>query len=311
MVVRFDVDERGVIDSPRVIQASHPDFVPPVLLALRTHRFEPAWQHGRAVRSGRQETYWFDPGIHLDGWAGTRRPSTLGNHAYGFRSAEEGGERTRDGSGKAAVLTAVNVVYPFELALAGTPGNARIDFVVTPEGRPTDVQVVEASDPRFGAALRAMVEACRFEPAAGGAGAGGSRMTRAQEFSPLALYLPLNDGTRRVMGLLRSAPDKIHPFSQLDVKPKALYQPAPVFPLSRDLARLSGEAEIEFFIDTTGRVQLPRVVAATTPELGWAAATAVQQWFFDVPQKNGKPAVARTVVPIAFAPVPGAAARGK
>jgi outer membrane biosynthesis protein TonB len=50
---------------------------------------------------------------------------------------------------------------------------------------------------------------------------------------------------------------------------------------------------IEFFIDPDGAVQLPRIVSANSPDLGWAAASAIKRWIFEVPMKNGKPVFAR------------------
>jgi TonB family protein len=92
-------------------------------------------------------------------------------------------------------------------------------------------------------------------------------------------------------------------WSGLDAKPRALYQPSPVYPRAFDQTRISGTAEVEFFIDPNGQAQLPRVLAASTPEFGWSAATAVQQWIFEAPRKNGRAVFARAQIPIEFHPI--------
>jgi hypothetical protein len=45
-------------------------------------------------------------------------------------------------------------------------------------------------------------------------------------------------------------------------------------------------------------------VAATRPEFGWAAATAVQQWVFARPLRQGELTDARVSVEISFTPPP-------
>ncbi|NOU20985.1 MAG: hypothetical protein HOO93_04210 [Methyloglobulus sp.] len=49
-----------------------------------------------------------------------------------------------------------------------------------------------------------------------------------------------------------------------------------------------------------GMVQLPRILTASKPEFGWAAATAVKRWLFEPPMKAGKPVNARLVMPFDF-----------
>ena len=64
----------------------------------------------------------------------------------------------------------------------------------------------------------------------------------------------------------------------------------------------TGSAEIEFIIDREGRARLPRIVSASREEFGWAAATAIAQWVFDPPKKNGQPVDTRVRIPVSFTP---------
>ena len=85
----------------------------------------------------------------------------------------------------------------------------------------------------------------------------------------------------------------------LDARLKALFSP-PLFdptPLSRAEAE---DVIIEFFIDPDGGVQLPRIVSAKNKERGWAAATALKRWIFEVPKVNSKPVFVRRELALAF-----------
>ncbi len=57
---------------------------------------------------------------------------------------------------------------------------------------------------------------------------------------------------------------------------------------------------LEVIVDRDGRVRLPHIRSATRPEFGWAAATAVSQWLFETPLKDGKPVDVRVVIPVKF-----------
>jgi TonB family protein len=81
-----------------------------------------------------------------------------------------------------------------------------------------------------------------------------------------------------------------------------LFQRAAIFPPDRLDAGEGGRAEIEFIIDRTGRVRLPRIRGANQSSFGWSAATALSQWLFETPMKNGQPVDVRVAVPMEFAP---------
>jgi Gram-negative bacterial TonB protein C-terminal len=86
---------------------------------------------------------------------------------------------------------------------------------------------------------------------------------------------------------------------KLDARPKALFAPDPFDPIP--LSRAEAEdVIIEFFIDPDGGVQLPRIVSAKNKERGWAAATAVKRWIFEVPKVNGKPVFVRRELALGF-----------
>ena len=49
---------------------------------------------------------------------------------------------------------------------------------------------------------------------------------------------------------------------------------------------------MKFYVDGEGRVRLPQVLAASTPEFGEAAKAAVSQWRYEPLSERGRPIVA-------------------
>jgi TonB family protein len=86
------------------------------------------------------------------------------------------------------------------------------------------------------------------------------------------------------------------PIGPLDLSQPSI--PAAMTPRPPD--KKTGEALVEFFVDEDGCVQLPRVVSATEPEFGAAAAQAISEWRFAPPTQGGKPVIERAQVPVKF-----------
>jgi TonB family protein len=289
------IDETGMPSNPTVLRVTHPYFVVPALRYILNTRFEPARKDWMAVKSFWTQTCWFSV---------TNGRGTIGDYTFGFRPI--GGRNAPPEyrfDTAPDVLTVVNVVYPFELALAGVEGKAEIELLVPEDGMPERVNVVSATAPEFGAALKAMAEACLINPAIKHGRQSRSLMRRRQKFSPGSNNLTFNHETRQLITLLKSRPAEIAALGDLDEKPTALYQPAPSYPRAYDDSHITGTAEVEFFIDPKGQAQLPRIISASTPEFGWSAVTAVQQWLYQPPKKNGREVFVRARIPIEFRPV--------
>jgi hypothetical protein len=52
---------------------------------------------------------------------------------------------------------------------------------------------------------------------------------------------------------------------------------------------VAGNASVSFVIDETGRVRVPFVETAESPELSGIALDVVARWLFDPPRKDGQP----------------------
>lgn len=88
----------------------------------------------------------------------------------------------------------------------------------------------------------------------------------------------------------------------LDHRLKPLWRGFPLYPPSLRDEQIKGETQIEFIIDREGRARLPRVISASRDEFGWAAATAISQWVFERPMREGQLVDVKVIIPINFTP---------
>ncbi len=187
-------------------------------------------------------------------------------------------------------------LYPYEQWLAKTPGQATVGYAVDETGRVIDVQVMKDSDPEFGLALSAAIQGWHFKPATAKGTPRKAVGTIALDFD---LYLPPDASELRLRELIKHG-RKFFTVGDLDTPLQPLHQVSPKYPLALVSDGQTGEAVIEFVIDRDGWVALPRIVSATKPEFGWSAATAVSQWRFVPPRKDGTPVDVRVRAPFDF-----------
>ncbi len=295
-VVEFVLTERGDIVSPRVTQVSHPAFVPPAIDALLRSKFAPGRIGGAPVSAGM--TTLFEFGVERYGHRVSREPFTVPQ----VSAPGTAPEFRYDVAPR--LVTLCEPVYPFPLLLEGVRGEAEVRFVVDPGGRCVAGKVLSASRPEFGAALLAAVQTWHFTPPTFEGRRTRAILSKAFRFFPHSRELAADDDTARIVRQLRAGSEKIATLAALDHQPRAFFRVAPTYPPVLDEQGVSGEAEIKFIIDRKGRARAPQIVSATHEEFGWAAATAVQQWFYEPPLVQGKPVDVRVTLPFGFAPPP-------
>lgn len=188
-------------------------------------------------------------------------------------------------------------VYPYEMLINGQPGWADASFVVDYTGRPLFTNPAGSSNRAFAMAVVAMVEASAYNPGRKG---NSTVMSPSKEHYEFAGENTLDPEAKRVLAELRKHKPSILSSTELDERPKVIQQVSPAYPRALKDDGMTGQAEIEFIIDRDGRVLFPRIVSASHEDFGWAAATAVAQWRFQPPQKDGQNVEAKMSIPILF-----------
>ena len=94
--------------------------------------------------------------------------------------------------------------------------------------------------------------------------------------------------------------DAIFSLSDLDQKPRVVYQPAPIYPPELARKSMQGTVYVLFIVDQTGRTRDLKVQKSTHPAFNNPALKAVKQWKFEPGKRKGKAVQFRMRVPITF-----------
>lgn len=283
------IDEKGRVRGVEVVRATHADFLSAAFATVEQWQLAPARRGSLPVKGEKIAVLTFQV---MD---------TETNHTSHEEWLEQNGIRLADSTAPVPRLyfdripEAVNFVdpvYPAELREKGTSGSARVDFTVDRTGSVVAASVGAASEEAFGAALLAAVAAWKFQPLYHG---GEAATVDFQVTWQFAAPDERNTLPENLAALAADAPRANA--RELDRPLEPLYLCPPVRPPG---ATASGVAEVEVTINASGRVCWPRVVKADDPALGWAAATAVSQWYFATPRRKGEPVGVRVIIPVQF-----------
>jgi TonB family protein len=194
----------------------------------------------------------------------------------------------------------VFAVYPFDAVVAGRKGSADVKVVVGMTGRVLGTKVIRSSSPEFGFALAAAMDAWKFEPAMKDNVPVMTVVDRKLEFAVGRRESAVDEAAAEIASHIKANTFRPANARELDARLAPRFTVAPVYPTALEERNIEGEAVIEVIIDKTGRVVLPRIVKASEPEFGWAAATAAQRWLFVPPTVKGKPVEVVVQIPFAF-----------
>lgn len=283
---RCTVDPEGHAVGLRVLRASHADFVLPALESAVGWKFKPATQGDLKIPAEL---------VGQVSYGDTKTPPRSQVLAVNGMAAP-------DGSQPEAVpqpVAMADPVWPIDRLLKGEGGSANVQFTVGPNGVVRDIQVRDATQPEFGAAVAAAIEGWQFEPGMVHGKSVDVTLVKHAEFKavPLDAKPDSDDWLARLVALARA--NAIAGGRGLDRRLAPIYQVPPVRPSSLADGE-KGSATIQFVIDRDGRARLPRVVSASSEAVGWAAATAVSQWVFGAPTRGGKPTEVLVSIPIQF-----------
>jgi TonB family protein len=287
--VEFVVNEGGRVQGLKILWATHADFIRPAVDAVEKWSFRPARQGDLTVPAPLQSALEFQ----------VMEPKRVDIPAANGITLPDKSAGDFDTAPRLKII--VDPVYPYDLLLAGTEGEAVVEFVIGANGGVASVTVREATQPEFGRALAAALECWRFEPAFKGSERVPVKAAKRERFSPAQAAA---DGrpVARVVGRLRNNDTAEMSAWGLDAQLHPRHQISPLYPLQLWEEKPTGRAEIQFVIDREGRGRFARIVSATREEFGWAAATAVERWIFDPPRRGGQPVDVQVRIPFDFSP---------
>ncbi len=90
------------------------------------------------------------------------------------------------------------------------------------------------------------------------------------------------------------------PLTEIDQKPRVIYQATPVYPASLRGKKVSGAVSIVFVVDASGRVSNQKVEKSSHTDFEKPALDAVRQWKFEPGTKGGKPVACKMRISIRF-----------
>jgi TonB family protein len=283
------LDATGRVSAPKILGASHADFVLPALVSLAKWEFTPSKQGDLAVATELVGEVSFDT-------IASNRAEVLA--ANGITAPDGTVPEVRPQPSLVA-----DAAWPYAPLVRGEGGEAVVEFTVGMSGSVSEVKVRSASSPDFGRAAEAAMEGWRFQRAINDGRRGPVVLVKKFEFAavPAAAANPeIQDEWTALVNRARAG--SIGAPQGLDEKLTPILRVPPVYPAALKAAGgPKGEAEIEFVIARDGRARLPKIVSASHEEFGWAAATAVAQWVFKAPQREGRPVDVRVSIPISFA----------
>ena len=94
--------------------------------------------------------------------------------------------------------------------------------------------------------------------------------------------------------------DRIFSLSELDRRPRVLFQRVPDYPRELKRQRRQGTVHVVFMVDTEGRVMEPVVHESTDPAFERSALEAVRQWRFEPGTRKGEKVRFKMRIPITF-----------
>jgi protein TonB len=94
--------------------------------------------------------------------------------------------------------------------------------------------------------------------------------------------------------------DEIFSLSDLDQKPRPIFQRPPTYPADLRRQKRQGTVYVLFTVDRQGRVADAKVDKSTDPAFELPAIEAVKQWKFEPGTRKGEPVQFRMRVPITF-----------
>lgn len=188
----------------------------------------------------------------------------------------------------------VEPAFPSMARLSGlAEGHVALAISRTRDGMPADILVLQATDPALGIAAAEAAREWRFQPTNDPAELAARTVRIGFRLSGVVIYPFGKQHAQEAQAAVNEQklrePVRV-PRVQSLARP--LTQPMPAYPAALRSRAIEGTAAVRFYVDEEGRVRLPEVIEATTPEFAEAALAAVAQWRYEPPLAGGRRVVA-------------------
>ncbi|MFM1850665.1 MAG: hypothetical protein RIS54_349 [Verrucomicrobiota bacterium] len=195
------------------------------------------------------------------------------------------------------------IVYPFEQLLANEQCVVELKLTIDAQGKRIDRQWSEEIPEPFRFAVDALIDLAAATAGPPEPAVWGTSQTRRIDFNPTSGDAEIDDASAAILKRLRLGGEAAEYPQEADLNEVlvTVKEAEPIFPSQLDDAVTGGEAEIEFFVDRSGAVRLPRIVSASEPAFGYAACQAVAAWAFSEPRQAGAPVIVRVRRTLTFA----------
>lgn len=299
VLLSYDVAINGDVSNLRVLESSHPAFERAAVVWAQGVQCQAPRRGGHPVATQVRQMLKFSIRNTNDRFPNGRIEDGVMPFSIPAKAPEEIPEAYRYDVAPELRYVAP-IVYPLDELLADHAGSAQIRLLIDTKGRVARTDVIHASSPAFGEALRASVHAWRFRPASRLGKPCPAVLGMERQFNINERDFWTDSADLDLISKLRHRSDLIATLAELDRVPKAIYRVLPVYPPQLLFSAKAGSAVIEFYVGADGQVRLPSIVSASEPEFGWAAATAVASWQFEPPMRHGQPVDARLRLPVNF-----------
>jgi len=279
VTLEFTLDDKGRPQNPVVVLSTNNEFDAPALDAIRKYRFaipDPELPDtlGNICENPADARWQYDVNFRLP------RPSVRGQNPLKPVLPPES-------------VKTVAPVYPYHLLKDNITGSATAHWPYNTGWSHQRPDIVDATQEEFGLALDA---AMRFYTIKTKTIMGKSTATMLKvtfDFNPGNPELRLSEKTKQLLVDETQNPEKIIPESKLDKQLK-IRVPGPRAAMTAYINDvLKGTTIIEFLVDETGRVHLPRIIQTETPEAAYIVMQQISMRTYDPPMKDGRPVVAR------------------
>jgi len=103
-------------------------------------------------------------------------------------------------------------------------------------------------------------------------------------------------------GSLDESLENAFSLAEIDQKPRAVFQSAPVYPSEMRGKKVEGVVTVLFVVDSAGKVANPHVEKSNNPAFERPALDAVKRWKFEPAVKGGQRVACKMRVPMRFQP---------